>query len=270
MNSTNSMTSVPQKNQARVSAVKRRWTAALATAGIGSLALAVPAVDANEPGAIHYPDLQTLPPYNFRIQNESGTHRKLLRFSNAIANLGEGPMELIPQNDSATGRTDAYQSFYSHDASGNWYVVDSALVGSFVFHPQHDHWHFEDFARYELRNVASDGSVGDRVLSSNSKVSFCLTDSVPVNSNLEHAGPQTYDECTQLDPQGISVGWADVYSWNLYGQSLDITGLPSGQYWVVSTADPDNLINEGSDAAESNNGAAVKIRIKGTKVTVIR
>jgi hypothetical protein len=270
MNSTNATPTVLKPNQAQLPAAKLKWAAALVSAGVGSLALAVWVAEANEPGAIHYPDLQTLPPYDFKIQNESGTHRKLLRFSNAIANLGEGPMELIPHNDASTGRTDAYQSFYSDDESGNWHLVDSALVGSFVFHPQHDHWHFEDFARYELRNVASDGSVGDRVLSSNSKVSFCLTDSVPVNSSLEHAGPQTYDECTQLDPQGISVGWADVYSWNLYGQSLDITGLPSGQYWVVSTADPDNLIDEGSDAAESNNGAAVKIRIKGAKVTVIR
>jgi len=227
-------------------------------------------VNANEPDAVHYPDLQTLPPYDLKIRNDSSTHRKLLRFSNAIANLGEGPIELVPQNNATTGKTDAYQSLYSHDAGGNWYVVGSSYVGTFVFHPQHDHWHFENFARYELRNVAPGGSIGDSVLASNSKVSFCLTDSVLVNSGLEHAGTRTYDDCDQVDPQGISVGWADVYGWSLFGQSLDITGLPNGEYWIVSTADPDNLINEGGGGAESNNGAAVKVRIKGTKVTVIR
>jgi len=61
-----------------------------------------------------------------------------------------------------------------------------------------------------------------------------------------------------------------VYAWSLFGQSLGITGLPKGEYWVVSTADPDNLINEGGVGAESNNGAAVKVRIKGTRVTVLR
>jgi hypothetical protein len=179
-------------------------------------------------------------------------------------------MELVPHNNEANGTTDAYQILYSHDADGEWYEVSSTQVGTFILHPQHDHWHFEDFARYELRNATSNGSIGDTVLAVNSKVSFCLMDSGPVNSGLEHAGTQTYLECNQMDPQGISVGWADVYSWNLFGQSLDITGLPNGDYWVVSTADPDNLINEGGGREESNNTAAVKIRIKGSKVSVRR
>ena len=270
MNGTHRKQSALTRNGTRGWSAKCKWSATLVAAGLGCLPLTLPVADANESGAVHYPDLQTLRPYDFKIQNDSSTHRKLLRFSNAIANLGEGPIELVPQNNATTGRTDAYQTLYSHDAGGNWYVVGSTYVGTFVFHPQHDHWHFENFARYELRNAAPGGSIGSTVLASNSKVSFCLVDSVTVNSSLEHAGTQTYHDCDQVDPQGISVGWADVYAWNLFGQSLDITGLPNGQYWIVSTADPDNLIKEGGGGAESNNGAAVKIRIKGTKVTVIR
>ena len=244
------------------------WVVAL---GVGILTLPVRVAHTDSPDTIHYADLQTLPPYDIRIQNDPTTRQKLLRFSNAIANLGDGPMELIPQNNAATGTTDAYQRFYSHDAAGNWYVAGTAYVGSFIFHPQHNHWHFEDFSRYELRNVASNGSVGDTVLASNSKVSFCLEDSILVNSSLEHFSvSQTYTNCDQVDPQGISVGWADVYGWNLYGQSLDVTGIRNGDYWIVSTVDPDNLINEGGGVAETNNTAVVKIRIKGGKVTVIR
>ena len=216
---------------------------------------------AGPPGTIHYPDLQTLPPSDIGIEYDRTTGHKLLRFSNAIANLGEGPLEVIPTNNATTATTDAYQRLYSHDQNGNWYVASTVYVGTFVFHPQHNHWHFEDFARYELHDVAPDGSIGSTVLSSSQKVSFCLTDYAQVDSSLEHSATATYIPCEQTDPQGISVGWADVYDWYLEGQSLDITGLPDGDYWLVSTADPDNLLNEGGGAFERNNTSSVKVQI---------
>ncbi|MBI2949460.1 MAG: hypothetical protein HYY23_17620 [Verrucomicrobia bacterium] len=219
--------------------------------------------DAN---TMHYPDLQTMPPTDLRIQNESSTSQKLLRFSNWIVNRGRGRLEIIPINN-ANGTTDAWQRLYSHDANGNWYVVSTAFVGQFDFHPEHNHWHFENFARYQLRNTAADGSVGSTLLSDNSKVSFCVEDVSLADSQLSHVEPQTYTECTQTKPQGLSVGWADVYAWDLFGQSLDVTGLPDGDYWLLSTSDPDNLLNEGGGALESNNTAALKIRIEGMNVT---
>src|ERR1041385_9185045 len=141
-------------------------------------------------GAIHYPDLRTLPPSDIGIEYDATTGRKLLRFSNTIANLGEGPMEVIPTNNAATATTDAYQRLYSHDEHDNWQVANTVKVGSFVFHPEHNHWHFEDFARYELHDVAPDGSIGSTVLASSEKVSFCLTDYVAVDSSLEHASTE--------------------------------------------------------------------------------
>ena len=212
-------------------------------------------------GTIHYPDLQTLPPSNIGIEYNPGTGQKLLRFSTTIVNVGQGPLELIPTNNAATGKTDAYQRLYTHDDAGNWSVASTVYVGTFVFHPQHNHWHFEDFARYELRDAAPDGSPGSAVLASSEKVSFCVMDTELYNTNLEHAGEAAYIPCTATDPRGISVGWADVYTWDLFGQTLDITGLFDGDYWLVSTADPDNLINEGGGAAEINNTGAVKVHI---------
>src|SRR5712692_69409 len=64
---------------------------------------------ANPAGTIHYPDLQTLPPSDVGIYHDQSTGKKLLRFSNTIANLGEGPLTLIPKSNSAKGGTDAYQ-----------------------------------------------------------------------------------------------------------------------------------------------------------------
>jgi hypothetical protein len=92
---------------------------------------------------------------------------------------------------------------------------------------------------------------------------------VLIDSNLAHASPQTYVTCDVSTPQGISVGWGDLYSWYLAGQSLNITGLPTGDYWLVIFADPDGRLLEGG--AIGNNSSAVKIRLsKGNKVRVIQ
>src|SRR5206468_7478605 len=112
-------------------------------------------------------------PSDIGIEYDPATGRKLLRFSTTIANLGEGPLEVIPTNNAATGMTDAYQRLYGHDDQGNWFVANTSYVGTFIFHPEHEHWHMEDFARYELHDVAPDGSVGGTVLASSEKVSFC-------------------------------------------------------------------------------------------------
>jgi hypothetical protein len=218
--------------------------------------------DAGPAGATHYPDVQTLPPSETGIDYDQTTGRKLLRFTVSIANLGEGPLEVMPTNNATTDTTDAYQRLYTHDASGNWRIISSTYVGTFEFHPEHNHWHFDNFARYELRNVASDGSVGDTVLASNHKVSFCIRDDVLVSGSLAHAASsESYTNCNQTNPQGISVGWADVYPWSLPDQDVDITGIPDGDYWLIATADPDNLLNEGGGAAETNNAGAVKVHI---------
>jgi len=251
-----------QRSRSAVKGVER--TATRAAIGF-SLVIALGFVDnfawAGPADTIHYPDLRTLPPSNIGIEYNPVTGRKLLRFSNTIANAGEGPLELIPTNNATTGTTDAYQRLYSHDDAGNWRVASTVHVGTFVFHPQHEHWHFEDFARYELRDAAPDGSPGSRVLASSDKVSFCAMDSELFDSTLEHAGEAAYVPCNATDPQGISVGWADVYDWDLYGQTLDISGLFDGDYWLVSTADPGNLLDEGGGAAETNNASAVKVHI---------
>jgi len=219
-------------------------------------------------GAPHYPDLITLPPLHIGIEYNPGTGRKLLRFSNAAANLGEGPLELDPVNNPANGTTDAYQRIYTHDTNGRWYAVATNYVGTFVFHPQHNHWHFENFARYELHGVSADGSVGGDVFASAEKVSFCLVDSALLDPVLEHNSSQTYTNCTPVLPQGISVGWVDVYPWTLPDQYLDITGLPDGDYWLVSSVDPANLIQEGGGAAEYNNTSAEKVRLASDLVWV--
>jgi hypothetical protein len=256
-------TSIQQPSEQSPSEPGRLWLHSFlrTAAWILCLSCAVHWVAANPPGTIHYPDLQNLAPSDVGIDYDPATGQKLLRFTISIANLGQGPLEVAPVNNPATGTTDAYQRLYSHDSQGKWYLVSSNYVGTFDFHPEHNHWHFDNFARYELRNVAPDGSVGGTVLASNQKVSFCIRDDLLVNGSLLHAGAMTYTNCDQIRPQGITVGWADVYPWTLPDQNLDITGIPDGDYWLVSTADPLNLLNEGAGALEDNNTGSVKVHI---------
>lgn len=223
---------------------------------------------ASGPGLIHYPDLWPYYAYGLRADYVyNGTRRKILSFHTAIANYGQGPLELFPQNNSTTGNTDAYQRLFTHDASGNWYAVGANYVGTFAFHSGHNHWHFENFAAYELRNVASDGSVGANVLASSPKVSFCLLDSWQGDPSLEHTSDQTYLTCSQNGVQGISVGWADIYSRDLPGQNLDITGLPDGYYWLLIWSDPSNVISEG---VESNNVNGTKFRLRDRRIYIVQ
>jgi Lysyl oxidase len=216
-------------------------------------------------GRNHLPDLRTRTPTDLQIVSSGGA--KLLRFSNTVWNRGRGPLELRPESSGNT--TLAYQRIYSHDDAGVWFVIREVLVGTFTFHPTHNHWHFDDFADYEIRNVNPDGSIGSRVERAGTKQTFCIADTEPINLRLEHAPlDQIYppSNCDQNDIEGMSVGWGDKYGWELAGQSIDITGLPDGLYYLYSITDGANRIRETNNA---NNWAAVKIQIQGTTVTIV-
>ena len=173
-----------------------------------------------------------------------------------------GPLEVRPENDPVTETTLAYQRFYSHDENGDFYLIEGAdaLIGSFEFHPLHNHWHFENLARYALLDLSGN------VISSSSKVSFCIVDFSLVDPTLEHSSGQSYFSCNQDDIQGLAVGWGDTYVWSLAGQALDITGVKNGVYRLVSVADPRNDVIETDD---TNNAASVLILLRGNRVWVL-
>jgi Lysyl oxidase len=213
-------------------------------------------------GTPHYPDLVTEPILGVRIVSDKATGRQLLKFPNEISNLGNGRFELRPVNNPGNGTTTAYQRVWTHDAGGDWTLHSEFPIGTFVFHPAHNHWHLEGFARYELRSVAPGGGIGRLLAASSPKVSFCMVDTWAINLGLEHAPQQrVYQSCGQSLTQGISVGWSDIYGSSLPGQNIDITNVQSGTYWLVSTADPDNHIVETN---ESNNSAAVQVTIRSS------
>lgn len=210
------------------------------------------------------PDLQILPIASVSLERGPGIRR--VRFTTTIGDHGDGVLELLPRREDCDGDGDpsndrtAYQRIYV-DTNGNGLFdrdVDrhgtAAAVGCMLFHPAHNHWHFQDFARYEL---FAGPSSGPRVAKAE-KVSFCVRDSVSAWTGPGHPAAPYYGECSRSSTMGLSVGWADLYGWELQGQALDVRGLPTGRYCLVATADPDDRLTE-SDEMDNTTSASLRI-----------
>jgi hypothetical protein len=191
--------------------------------------------------------MQALPAGDISLTTEGGVRN--LRFASTLVNVGAGPLELRP--DASVGcppeQRGALQWTYI-DADDNG-VFDPAVdtggaptpTGCMLFHPTHDHWHFDASARYVLTPA---GSVEPIVMSD--KVSFCMRDSDPLPDAA--SGPETYGECTRDSIQGISPGWLDVYEARLDGQALPLPpDLPDGSYCLQITVDPLSLLYESQE-----------------------
>lgn len=126
--------------------------------------------------------------------------RRLLRFDTVTANLGEG--DLIVGSPPGVGVDDP----------------------PFVWSPCHGHHHVTGYAIYELLD-------GNGNVIGGHKQAFCLQDIQQVEAGAPSHG---YD-CSN---QGLSKGWADVYSRTLPCQWIDITGMAPGAYTLRVRINP--------------------------------
>lgn len=208
------------------------------------------------PVALSLPDLRTLPPFDFHLQDLPGGWR-FLRLANTIWNSGQGPLELIGEVDTDENRVLVYQHIFAENGEQR-----KNLVGEFVRHPTHDHWHFNQFTVYELWSLQPDYSLGKAVASSD-KLSYCMMDTDIVNqAHPQFVSQRGYVGCSQRR-QGLSVGWGDTYHSYLDGQTLDITGLPDGFYALISTVNPDGTVLEED---YGNNSAQVYLQLSGKRI----
>jgi hypothetical protein len=215
------------------------------------------------------PNVITLQPTGFVVTAAHG--ERFLRLSNTTANVGAGPLELQPRKRDCDGdgnpandRT-AIQHIY-HDVNGDGVferhvdtTFDARVAGSFGFDVSHGHWHLHDFASYELLDLTSGATIA-----ANEKVGFCLSDSVFPYPGIPGAvRERRYRGCACNSVQGESIGHGDIYQWYLPGQWIDVTGVPDGEYCLVTTADPGGQLVESSDA---DNSFRQRIRLAGDGV----
>lgn len=183
--------------------------------------------------------------YDWYIDHNEPTKpgRTLLRASTASINTGIGILELRGSSQSPG----VYQRIYSSDGGHR-----DVYAGTFTFHPGHGHLHFDDWLHFTLREVLPGNGVGDVVVAGQ-KTSFAIIDLVPHDLTMPGAPANPR---YGVDPdysglvQGMSIGWADVYSGTLLDQWIDITGITPKRYWLEAAVDPENRVIESN---ESNN-----------------
>jgi hypothetical protein len=198
---------------------------------------------------------------------ESTGAGRLLRFSASLANLGPGPLMLVPERRGRCARREhsARQVVYvDRNRDGTYQRArdrrrTERFSGCMLRHVGHDHWHFDAMAAYSLRRPGAARPLVDR-----NKVSFCLRDNVRVPGRRTPVRREHFGDCTANAPQGISPGWVDIYTWDLDGQSLPFPAGADGETVCLDlAADPRDLIEE---ASESDNATSLALRIDGTDV----
>jgi hypothetical protein len=249
----------------------RRKTLVALFASLGALSFADAASAEHIRGGDLLPDLETRPPVDLRTTTEGG--RRLLRFTNRIPNRHSGVLEARPTaggdcdgDGNANNNRLAYQRVF-RDANGDGVFIRgtdtsyrSVSAGCMVFHPAHNHWHFNDFAKYELKSEST-----RQVVRASTKVGFCMIDSARLYPTVPGSPSSPfYNYCGQTTPMGISIGWADIYTWDLSGQHIDVTGLASGYYCLISTADPANRLLESDN---SDNAGRIRLQLTSSSVT---
>ncbi|MFL5382631.1 MAG: lysyl oxidase family protein [Longimicrobiaceae bacterium] len=153
--------------------------------------------------------------------------RRLLRFTVTTPNVGDA--------DVFIGDPRAHI-----DPNGDGNYADSD--GLFNFAPCHHHFHFNNYATYEMFPLNANGTLGPAVKAR--KRGFCMIDTTPYTSSTP-AKEKVYYSCGTPESagnQGISTGWADTYVKQLAGQYFVLDDpnepVPAGRYVLRITVNP--------------------------------
>lgn len=148
--------------------------------------------------------------------------------------------------------------FLSYNAGNADLVIGSpaARPDLFVWSAGHGHYHLKDFNEFLLFNAAGNlATVGY-------KQAFCAIDIERISPNASASA--RFNDCNS--DQGISAGWADVYSSFLACQFVIVDGLANGDYTLQSTTNAQHLVGED---CFGDNTIWTGLRITGNTVQLI-
>lgn len=205
---------------------------------------------------------------------------RCLRFSTGPENVGAGDFEVRKNRDDAPvgpNEFPAHQRIYR--ANGD--PAKDLPAGTLVFDQHHGHWHYKDWLRYELLEVAADPPTDPphslAQFSPGRKAGFCPSDERLADwprffqdwreqwireRNAEQANEGDLGEgallaliCQSPDEpmMGLDAGWGDEYEWGRVDQFVPFptnglgTGPKPGSYVLRATTDADGHVLESDE-----------------------
>jgi lysyl oxidase len=243
---------------------KKRLLASLGAIALALLTLVVVQASSRPANAAtdNLPDLGMLHPRNLQVENTSDG-RKLLRFASIIVNVGAGPFEVHGERAAGASTMTTKQRIFD-DAGGYRDVPTDAIM--YFAGDGHAHWHVRDLEDFVLERSDNGTKVGTFA-----KHGFCFYDNYLYGSSDPAFYTKASRSCGRSASEtqtlmGLSVGWGDRYAVTLPDQYIDITGLTSGRYRLIGTADASDWFLESDNA---NNVAWVDIQLKGNRARIV-
>ena len=202
------------------------------------------------------PDLGMARLQDFKVEKMGP--QTILRYSAIVVNVGAGRFQLDGTRTASSGSgMEVAQRVAGSDGT---YRLQATGAQMYFAGDGHHHWHVADLEDSVLERLDNGVKVG-----SGAKHGFCFFDNYAYRLTLLGAPSSPFYRTCGQDPSvsaqsmGLSVGWGDIYSFQLIDQWVDITGLSAGRYRLTTTADAQNFYVESNEA---NNVTWVDLQLK--------
>jgi hypothetical protein len=181
-----------------------------------------------------------------------------LRVGGAIGNIGAGDFILSARRSWPV--SDDWVVYQQVPEAGGGFTERRTAADLVWGTDRHDHWHVAAVEVHRLERIDTGAVLAETI-----KQGYCFFDvdtvEPPVPNTPERAvWPEAACDgrlATSLTI-GLSVGWSDIYPYDMYEQHIDLSDVPNGRYRLRQIADPYDWFEE---LNETNNETWVDVEI---------